>query len=936
MSIVSHSWACFAILVLGAAVAWGDEQVDFSRDVRPVLARHCLACHGSDEESREAGLRLDDGQAATEEADSGARAIVPGKPDESELIARVTAEDDGQRMPPADAGEALSDAEIAILRRWIEQGAPFAGHWSFVKPERPPLPQVRNSQWPRNEIDLFILPRLEAEQLSPNPPADRYSLVRRLSLDLRGLPPTWSEVEAFVHDDSPDAYEQLVDRMLADPAYGERWALMWLDLARYADSSGYGSDPLRHNMWRYRDWVIDALNRNMPFDQFTIEQLAGDLLPNATLEQRMATAFHRNTMTNTEGGTDDEEFRVAAVKNRVDTTLQVWMGLTMGCAQCHNHKYDPISQEDYYAVFAIFNQTQDADRPDESPTMEAPRDSDLAARRAHQEQLAAREQALSELQGRLASAPPAEDVAPLQGRFVRLELPGPDRILSLAEVEVYQGTTNLARNGRASQVSTDYEGQAERAIDGVTDGDYFAAHSTTHTRSQDDPWWEVDLGDNHLVDRIVIWNRTDNGQEARLAPYRLQLLDAARQIVWQQTVDDPPRPSQQWQPRPLSPLEEQRAALEREIAQLRTAAPKMPTLPVMQQLPPDQHRETHVLIRGDFLTKGQRVVPAVLSHFHPLPLGASADRLGLAQWLVAPDNPLTARVTVNRLWARLFGTGLVSTEEDFGTEGELPTHPALLDWLALRLLDCGWDVKHMLRLMVTSATYRQSARVSPELLERDPDNQWLARAPRLRLEAELVRDQALALSGLLSRRIGGPSVFPYQPPGLWRAAFNGERTWPTSAGEDRYRRGLYTFWRRTVPYPSLMTLDAPSREICTLRRVRTNTPLQALVCLNDPAYVEAAQALARRLLREGGEDVSERAANGLRLCLCRPPTAEEIQVLVELFTEQQTRYQRDPAAARQLAGDSLGPLPQESDAADLAAWTVVANVLLNMDGILTR
>ncbi len=910
--------------------------VDFNRDIRPLLAQRCLACHGRDESTRQGGFRLDDRQSATGEADSGAVVIVPGKPDESELIARVSSDDEDLRMPPADTGVQLTEDQIALLRRWIEQDALYARHWSFTKPQRPVLPAVQNQAWPSNPIDYFVLHKLETEGLQPNPPADRYAIIRRLSLDLRGLPPSWQEVEAFVADGAPDAYERLVDQMLADPAYGQRWARVWLDLARYADSRGYGSDPLRPNMWRYRDWVIDALNQNMPFDEFTIEQLAGDLLPEPTLEQKMATAFNRNTMTNTEGGTDDEEYRVAAVKDRVDTTIQVWMGLTMGCAKCHSHKYDPISQREYYQLFAIFNQTKDNDQPDETPTIEAPRAEDVQALQAYTTELGQLEQQLAEVQQQIETPPPSDPTPTVQGRFVRIQLPGDSRILSLAEVEVFQGETNLAVQGQATQVSTAYEGPAELALDGKTDGDFYAAKSTTHTQQQSDPWWEVDLGAVHAVDRVVVWNRTDNALEDRLAPWQVVLLDDARNPVWQMSVDEPPRPSRELALRAVTPLEQRRVELEQQIAQRKKARPTVPTLPVMEQRAADQQRTTHLLVKGDFLTKGEVVEPGVLQSFHPLSSGVKPDRLSLARWIVDPENPLTARVTVNRLWARIFGTGIVATEEDFGTQGDVPSHEELLDWLAAELVRSQWDIKQMLKLMVNSASYRQSAQMRPELLAKDPRNRWLGRGPRVRLDAEAVRDQALALSGLLSPKIGGPSVYPYQPPGLWRAAFNGERTWPTSQGEDRYRLALYTFWRRTVPYPSMATFDAPSRELCTLRRVRTNTPLQAFVCLNDPVYVEAAQALARRLVQEGGDSVADRVTYGLKLCLCRPPTSNQVEVLTRLHGSEYEHYQADVTAAQQIATDPLGPLPPGSDVGDMAAWTVVANVLLNIDSVLNN
>jgi hypothetical protein len=775
-------FALAGALLPGAARA--AEPVDYNRDVRPILSKNCFPCHGRDNAHRAAKLRLDQRASAVGKRRGNSAAITPGSPAKSEMYLRISSDDETVRMPPPETNNHLNETQIATLKRWIEQGAPYAEHWAFVKPVRPPLPAVKDRSWPRHGLDYFVLARLEKEGLRPAEPADRFTLLRRASLDLRGLPPSPQEVEAFASDPSPDAYEKAVDRFLADAAYGERWARVWLDLARYADSAGYGSDPLR-TIWRYRDWVIDAFNRNLPYDRFTAEQLAGDLLLNPTLGQRMATAFHRNTMTNTEGGTDREEFRVAAVKDRVDTTWQVWMGLTMGCAKCHSHKYDPITQKDYYRFYAFFNQTADADRPDESPVIPCP-------------------------------------TPEVQEQVRKFD----ERLAPLKKVAAAPAGTAL----------------------GVT---------------------------------------------------AVQALRAR-------------------------------------VARLEKSRPTVPTLPVMVELPADKRRTTHVMTKGNFLSPGEKVEPGVPAAFPPLPKDAPPDRLGVALWLVSPDNPLTARVAVNRYWAQLWGTGLVETEEDFGTQGELPSHPELLDWLATEYVSLGWDTKAFLKLLVTSAAYRQSSRVTPEKLARDPRNRLLSRGPRFRLEAETVRDQALALSGLLSRKVGGPSVFPPQPPGLWQAAFNGQRTWATSNGADRHRRGLYTFWRRTIPYPSMTTFDAPSREICTVRRIRTNTPLQAFVTLNDPVYVEAAQALARRVVKEGGTRAEGRARYGLRLCLCRPPSEAQVQQVLTLYQSEREHYRKDAKAALKLATDPLGPLPPGADTAEMAAWTVVANVLLNLDGVLTK
>ncbi|GAB4139005.1 MAG: DUF1553 domain-containing protein [Planctomycetaceae bacterium] len=949
-------------------------RIDFNRDVRPILSRHCFHCHGRDEGTREAGLRLDDRKEATSQLASDAIAIVPGNPAKSELIRRITTKDVDLQMPPAETKKKLSAKEIDVLKKWIAQGAPYARHWSFTKPVRPALPETSNSSWLRNGLDAFILAKLEQAGLKPAEEADRATLIRRLSLDLRGLPPSPAEVKAFLADKRPDAYERLVDRFLHDPAYGERWARVWLDLARYADSRGYGSDPLRPNIWRYRDWVIDAFNRNLSYEQFTTEQLAGDLLPNATLDQKIATAFHRNTMTNTEGGTDDEEFRVAAVRDRVDTTIQVWMGLTMRCGTCHSHKYDPISQKEYYQFYAIFNQTADADRPDESPVISAPRRQDLEALKRVENRIAALKKQLSMNSPQLraeqkqweAKFRTAKGDKP-RARFVRIELPGKGKLLSLAEVQVFRDGKNVAVGKPAKQSSTNFGGLAKLAVDGNTNGDYYKAKSTTHTKTETSPWWEVDLGANIPIDSLKIWNRTDNRLQSRLSNFRVVLLDASRKPVWQREIAKPPNPSLPLMPggirttvsRTLLAIidkpETKRTQKERaqlanyfrsmapslkgiraEIARLEKSRPKFPTVPVMQELPPNKHRANYLMVKGNFLVKGEAVKPEVLSAFHPLKKGIPRNRLGVARWLMDSENPLTARVAVNRFWARIFGVGIVETEEDFGTQGELPTHPQLLDWLALEFQRMDWDMKGLLKLIVTSATYRQSSRVTDLKLKRDPKNRLLSRAPRIRLEAEMIRDQALALSGLLSSKMMGPSVYPPQPPGLWRAAFNGQRKWPTSQGSDRYRRGLYTFWRRTVPYPSMATFDAPSRELCTVRRIRTNTPLQALVTMNDPVYVEAARALAGRILREAGPSDESRVKFALQLCLARTPSKQQVQTLMQLAKSERAHFTRNLQAARELLGKASLSNPARKNLAEHATWTVVAGVLLNLDGVLTR
>jgi hypothetical protein len=1078
----------------------GTEAPDFNRDVRPILANKCLACHGADEKHREAGLRLDDRSSATKKLESGVTAIIPGKTDGSELLRRVKSHDDDERMPPKGNGEQLTPKEIAVLERWIAAGADYAPHWSFVPPKKvqPPPVLEQHRRWVRNPVDAFTLHRMTRRGLSPSPEAERGALLRRVSFDLIGLPPTKEQLDAFLADDGEGAFEKAVDRLLADPGYGERWARVWLDLARYADSAGYGSDPLR-TIWRYRDWVIDAHNRNLPFDEFTKLQLAGDLKPKPTLDDLVATAFHRNTMTNTEGGTDDEEFRVAAVKDRTDVTMQVWMGLTVGCAKCHSHKFDPISHHEYYRLFAFFNQTADADLPNETPTLPAPTanqrreneriDAEVARLRAKLKgtspELAAKhsiwekellprpdhpwkpasikaasesgrlrlttnategttavrlemptaangEWSLSEFQLETSKSGLADK--PMVGRYVRIDLPGKKRMLHIAEVEVLSAGTNIARKGTARQSSTYLAAGAKRAIDGNRDGK-FDKGSTTHTNGENNPWWEVDLNTDAPIERIGVWNRTDGDVGKRLKGWTLSILDKDRKVVWKTVPAEVPatsaefavdgwkplavaavkignEPAQPWpakslswkskagaKPLPLTfilanPLAKEATAvrisakltgklddkltasvttdptmtrrgllpsavaaalesadrsseqrrvlsdyfreqvagkpLQESITKLEASRPKPATVPVMKELPNDKRRVTKLLEKGNFLQPGETVTAEAPSAFHPWPAQAPKDRAGLAEWLMARDNPLTARVAVNRLWARLFGRGLVETEEDFGVQGEHPSHPELLDWLANEYVRSGWNTKAMLRLMTTSATYRQSTKTTPIALEKDPDNRWLSRFPRLRLEAEMVRDQALAASGKLVRKIGGPSVFPPQPDGLWQAAFNGERTWPTSVNSDRYRRGLYVFWRRTIPYPSMAAFDAPSRETCTLRRKSTNTPIQAFVTLNDPVHVELARSFAKRILAEGGSSAEERARFGLRVATCREPTSQQTEVVVRLVENSVKSFNAEDA--KKWGGEPpAGVSPQ-----DFAAWTLAANALMNLDAFLTK
>lgn len=762
----------------------GGASIELARRVRSIFAGRCFRCHGPDDAVRQAGLRLDTRDGPMALLEDGRVAVVPGDPEKSEIMARLTHADPGKRMPPPEVSQhGLDPEQVDAVRQWIRDGARWANHWSFDPPVRQPPPAVARESWCRDDLDRWVLARLEREGLDPSAEAERASLLRRASLDLIGLPPSPAELDAFLADAGPDAYERAIDRLLASPHFGERWARWWLDLARYADTKGYEKDE-RRSMWPYRDWLIRAFNDDMPFDRFTVEQLAGDLLDAPTRDQLLATAFHRNTMTNDEGGTDDEEFRVAAVIDRVNTTFEVWQGLTIACAQCHTHKFDPLLHTDYYRAFAIFNNTRDADRPDEAPT------------------------------------------------------------IRLAPEEV----------------------------------------------------------------------------EAELSS-----IDEAIRDAWPERHLEPPAsPSPEIGAR-LDTLRGRRDQLEKGVA----------NVPVMRELHADRSRVTRRFVRGSFLDPAETVEPGVPAVLAPSLPRHPSNRLAFARWLVSEDNPLTARVITNRIWEQLFGTGIVETLEDFGVQGTPPSHPELLDDLAIRFRDEGWSVKALLRRITTSATYRQSSRVRPELLERDPGNRLLARGPRFRLDAETLRDQALAASGLLSPRMYGPSVFPPQPDGLWIMIYSGDR-WRESEGEDRHRRALYTFWRRTVPYPSMTTFDAPSREFCVSRRGRTNTPLQAFVTLNDPAFVECAQGLGRRVLREAGPDPSARITLAFRLVVCRGPTQEEAREIGALLAEQREHFAADPSAAVGAATNPIGPAPEGADLAELASWSVVGSVLLNLDEAMTK
>ena len=772
------------------ALAGAGAKLDFNRDVKPLLSDSCFKCHGPDQSAGKAGLRLDLREEALKAPKSGKAPVVPGQPETSEVVRRIFSSDPDEVMPPPESNRSLSPDQRNLLQRWIAEGADYAPHWAFVPPRKAEPPAVKRTDWPRHPIDSFILARLELEGLEPSPEAGPGTLIRRLSFDLTGLPPAPEEVIAFSADPSPDAVEKQVDRLLASPHFGERMAQVWLDLARFADSDGYHDDTTR-SMWRFRDYVINSFNTNKPYDQFTVEQLAGDLLPDATVEQRTGSAFHRNGPTSSEGGADAKEYAARYAVDRVNTTSRTWLGITMECAECHDHKYDPFRTREFYQMFAFFNQVP-----------ENPLQRDL-------------------------------HVAPV------MPAPTPEQEKQLAAL-------------------------------------------TTKAASLEAGW---------------------------------------------KAAAEPP---------------ERGAALKQEWEQAKKAlddfSAGLPQLRIMAEVP--ERRPTYVLIRGDYRMPGEEVQPGVPASLGALPTDRKADRLALARWIVDRANPLTARVMVNRLWQMVFGTGLVKTSGEFGAQGDLPSHPELLDWLAVGFMDSGWNVKQLLRLILTSATYRQSSHHSPGLTARDPENRLLARGPRFRLPAEFIRDNALAISGLLDRGRppGGPSVKPYQPGDLWREFSFGDspdKSYVRDKGGDLYRRGIYTFWKRSVLHPGMAVFDAPSREVCTARRPVTNTPLQAYVLLNDETYVEAARVLAGRVMKIAPA-FGERLRYAFLLAVARPPTGQEEKLLRDLLEDALKEYQADPGAAGKLL--AVGDAAQLADLepAEHAAWTCVANAILNFDQTLTK
>jgi hypothetical protein len=988
------------------------QTVRFNRDVRPILADKCYTCHGPDQRTRRSPLHFDN-EAASKAAINGHFAIVPGDPEHSSLVARVTSTDKAMRMPPVYSGASLSPSEIDTLSRWIAEGAKWEKHWSFIPPERAPLPQVSDAKWPRNAIDRFVLSRLDHEGLHPSPEADRTRLIRRVTLDLTGLPPTPAEIDAYLNDNSSNPYERVVDRLLASPRYGERMAFRWLEAARYADTNGYQTDGER-SMWRWRDWVINAYNRNLPFDQFTIRQLAGDLLPNATLDDRIATGFNRNHRGNGEGGIIPEEYAVEYVVDRVDTTSTVWLGVTLGCARCHDHKYDPFTQKDYYSLYAFFNSVPErgnafkfgnsppfikAPLPDQqkqlaeldaavdvaTKRMEGLASQSAAAQREWERSGAATAPEDASVSSELAAVFPAEKEYDGQGftsvgdvanfgyldqfslsAWIKPAAADGAIVTRALDVSEDKGFGLFLEKGKLVAALDDRwldDGVRVESVDAISlnewhhvlltyDGSRLAEGVELYIDGREEKkkilvdWMNQDFrnkeplrigGGGGAEKRFQGWIREVRVYRTTLEPWEAAVVATPDTIS--SIAKLPPEKRTAAQRNKLRTWFEENAApadvkgARRALTAARKArdeyAATIPTVMVMQDLP--KPREAHVLIRGAYDRPGALATRAIPAAFHA---AEANDRLALAKWIVSPENPLTARVIVNRYWQMLFGTGLVKTVEDFGSQGEYPSQPELLDWLATEYIRTGWDTKALLKIIVTSATYRQSAAAGPELVQRDPENRLVARGPRKRLEADILRDQALAASGLLVEKIGGPSVRPYQPEGLW-AELSGQK-YEQSHGEGLYRRSLYTFWKRTAPPPTMVNFDAAARETCIVRETRTNTPLQALDLMNDVQFVEAARKLAERMMREGGATPESRIAYGFRLVMARLPHDAEATRLAQALNSFRDRFKTNPSTSEKLLEEGESPRDPSLAPDDLAAYSMVASLILNLDEAVTN
>jgi hypothetical protein len=1046
---------CFLAAMLASSSGAGqkDSRIEYNRDVRPILSENCFACHGTDSAARKANLRLDRSLEATNKLDDGAVAIVPGHPEKSEMVRRIFAADDDQ-MPPAKVNKVLKPEQKELLKKWIAAGAQYQTHWSFIAPVKAPLPPVQNKKWVRNPVDDFILARLEQEQLKPNAEADKRTLIRRVSLDLTGLPPSPADVEKFVADKSPDAYEKVVDRLLASPQWGEHRARYWLDAARYGDTHGIHFDNFRE-MWTYRDWVINAFNANLPFDQFTIQQLAGDLLPNATRDQKIASGFNRCNVTSNEGGAIDDEYLALYARDRTETTAQVWLGLTAGCAVCHDHKYDPLPQKDFYSLSAFFNNTtqkaMDGNIKDTPPVLVIPKKEDEKRwselpgdESTNENQIAQLKEtgrgeftnwlARPDFSGLKTNAPADALVfhAPLDDgtNGARIFVRGQAQDFSLATNVVWQdgaiaaqafttGQTPVPPLASVGDFARDeaFSYAAWVKLDKDMNGAVFARMQDKDGNYRGwDLWLDAGRPATHILhswpdNAIKVIGKMElpkekwvhvcvtydgsskaggvkiyvNGEPQEVTadkdsltqsirtetPFKIgqrdtgsQLADAglqdlriyARELNRDEVQSLSEAPRMKWlagKPAlatneneelfglwlnkldaPYHAAAEVKTRLAKEEKEIRMRGTVAHIMQERTNAP-----EAYVLFRGQYDQRRERVTPATPSALPPMPADAPRNRLGFAQWLVRPENPLTARVTVNRFWQELFGTGLVKTAGDFGVAGEPPSHPELLDWLAVEFRESGWDVKHIYKLMVMSAAYRQSAVTTPEKLEKDPQNRLLARGPRFRMDAEMIRDTALASSGLLVEKIGGPSVRPYQPPGIWNEVGMPEgdtRNYVQDHGDNLYRRSVYTFWKRQAAPASMEIFNAPSRETCTVRRDRTDTPLQALVTLNDPQFVEAARHLAQAALETKTNSVDARIDFMAERLLARPLRAAEKKVVESSLEDLMNHYQESARDAADLLAVGDSKPDAKLDAPTLAAYTMVANELMNLDETLNK
>jgi Protein of unknown function (DUF1553)/Protein of unknown function (DUF1549)/Concanavalin A-like lectin/glucanases superfamily/Planctomycete cytochrome C len=1029
----------------GCLLQGASSEINFDRQVRPILSDNCFTCHGPDEKHRMVGLHFD----TKEGAFTKPGVIIPGDSAHSKMYLRVSNPNEAMRMPPVYSGRKLTPAQIEIIKKWIDGGAKWETHWAFVPPKRPDLPPVQNKTWARTPIDQFVLAKLEKEGLAPSPQTDRPTLLRRVTFDLTGLPPTPAELKAFTEDQSPQAYEKVVDRLLSSPHYGERMAMQWLDFARYADTHGYHIDSARE-MWPWRDWVIQSFNRNQPYDQFTVEQIAGDLLPKPNQSQIIATGFNRNHMINFEGGAIPEEYQNEYIVDRIEATSTTWLGITLGCARCHDHKYDPLAQKDFYSFGAFFNGVPekglDGYTGNAVPFLELPSDKQKAIK----DELL---KTIKEKDGEIASAQlaweqhereiPVSDVtsglvaeynfensladrlqpndsgkaiggkvaytAGRVGRAVDLDASpqlsfGNVPAISASKpftvalwvrpngpsgMALLQHYNKAAKSSPGFEVAVDYcnkkncnvivrlrgqspesslevksqsgleleewnhlavsydgSGKAKgiqiyldgRNVDTRTVLDRFvpASFNGAETQIGNKDWGTPFKGQ---IGALRIYNRRLYASEAGELGLRNPLHSVLALSAEQRTEDQAKWVRKYFLQDAGNPAEKQLsvdyASLKKGVEQLDK---EIPSTMVMSEM--EKPRDTFILRRGDYQLPGDKVEPNTPAVLPPLPKDAPRNRLTLAKWIVDPGNPLTARVAVNHFWQMYFGLGIVKTSEDFGSQGDPPSNPELLDWLATEFVRTNWDVKAMQRLIVTSAVYRQASNVSPALLEKDPENRLLARGPRFRLPAEMLRDNALFISGLIDNRVGGPSVSPYQPKGLWEEmAFGGQfsaQTYEQSHGADLYRRSMYTFWKRSVPYPSLNTFDAPDREKCTARRGVTNTPLQALVLMNDPTYIEAARALAQRDLIEGGPTTTDKIRFAFRLATDRDPTPKEFQILEGLYKKEMVHYDSDHAAAEKLLTVGESKRNPKLDPAQLAAWTLVTSTILNLDETITH